>query len=276
MPRSDPVLFNVLLEKSRCRLDSKFIADVVTRTTSCVRELLAVAGCEGRLRLTVDKSDTDWNLAVHVEQRFLVQMDLFLSRDQAPTVAQASKDVIEAALISLARFRRETAGVSAATLQETLKLLKSADPRVIAAIARQPGRKLTIRQEGTDLELSIQSDSSRTVSTQTETLSGIIVAVGYADLFVIPINRRSVGKLCLHPVRVKIPTGLRAGFDPKLFLEKFVEPRVRVELSVQAEVVVRKRPQVTFLLVAWPLSKQRAVPQQQTGLPEMRSVSRSF
>ncbi len=252
MPKADPVLFRVLLEKSRNELDPDFIGNVARRTKTCVQELLAAAGYEARLSLTAGQSGDDWHLTVHAEQRLLMQLDMFHTKCERPTVAQASRDVIEAAVIAIARFRRETGGVAAASLHETLKQLKSADPRVIAAIAKHPGRKLTVRQDDTDLELSIQSDSHRTVSLETQTLKGAIVAVGYSEMSVLPSNRRSTSHLCIHPARVKIPKDLRTKFDPLTVLVDLVQTGTRVELLVQPEVVVRKRQHVTYLLAQWP------------------------
>jgi hypothetical protein len=217
-----------------------------------VSELLGVVGYSGQLRIKVDKLEADWILTVYVNQRLLVQLDLFTSRGQIPAVAQASKEVVEAALIAVTRFRRETAGVAAATLEETLKQLKSADARVIDALAKLHGSKLTIRQDGVELELSLQSDSKRAVSTQTETLPGVILAAGPANLFLLPFNRRSPKHLCLHPVHIKIPMGLRTKFDSRQVLKDFVENRARVQLSVQRELVVRKRQNFTYLLADWP------------------------
>lgn len=253
MARTDPILFRVLLEKSRNELDPEFILNVATRTKSCVQELLSVAGYVGRLRLKAGQSGEDWHLTVRVEERLVVQLDLFSSSGKLPTVEKASTELVEAAVVAISRFRKEAPGIAAATLQETLKQLKSADPRVIAALARQPGRKMVIRQDGADLELSLQSDSNRTVSSKTEVLTGVIVAAGYAELFVTPSHRRSSKHLCIHPVRVKIPSGLRKRFDPHDVLKKFVKNVCRVSLMVQRELVVRKRQHATYLLAEWPM-----------------------
>jgi hypothetical protein len=252
MPKPDRILFKVVMEKTRNELKPEFIAQVTKSTKTCVRELLAIAGYLTEPELTVGQSAKDWYLTVHVNKKFRTQLDLFASKEEIPTVANAARDVIEAALIAIARFRRETGGIAAATLQETLRQLKSADPRVIAAIARQRDRKLTIRQDETDLELSVQSDSKRTLSSAPEKLAGVIIAVGYNDLFVVPTNRRSVNKLRLHPMRVKIPAGLRARFAPVSVLDEWVRSQRRVQLLVQAELVQRKPPQFTCLLVDWP------------------------
>jgi hypothetical protein len=252
MPQPDVVLFRVVLEKTRNELDPRFIAVVAERTKTCILDLLAIVGYQAQARLTVGQSGKDWHLTVLVERNLLAQLDLFSSRGQIPTVAQAAREVIEAALVALARFRREVGGIAAATLEQTLKQLRSADPRVIAAIARQRNKTLTIRHDGMDLELSVQSDSNRTVSSEPETLRGVIVGVGYSDLFVLPSNRRSIQHLCLHPVRIRIPQGLRNRLDPISVLKSFVKPRVPVLVLVQAEVVVRKRQQLTYLLVDWP------------------------
>jgi hypothetical protein len=152
----------------------------------------------------------------------------------------------------LARFHREVQPVIAARLHETLKQLKSADPRVIAALARQPGQMLTLLQKSGELELKIQTQSHRSLETEPEVLFGYVVAVGYVEMSVVPINRRSHSRLCIHPVRVRIPHALRVCFDPLEVLRDFVEPKRKLEFEVRREVAVRKRQHVTFELVAWP------------------------
>ena len=64
--------------------------------------------------------------------------------------------VIEAAVVAIHRFRRETGGVIAARIEETLKDLRSADPRVIAALARQPAKSLTVRNDKGDAARRLQ------------------------------------------------------------------------------------------------------------------------
>ncbi len=252
MPRTDSMLFRVVLEDSRTELAPSYILAIATRTERCVRELLACVGYHGHLKIETGQTERRWHMSVHVERSLMTQMDLFTSRGQLPTVTQASKDLIEAAVVSIARFRKEVAGIKAATLQETLKQLKSANPRVIAALARQPGRKMTVLQDGAAIELKPQSDAGRSVSTQSEKLLGVIVASGFEEIFLIPSNRRNRGHLCIHPVRIKITEGLRKSIDPHQVLEEFVRPGQKVALTVQREQVVRKRQHVTYLLAQWP------------------------
>ena len=262
MAPGETVLFKVILEKSRNELDPRFILDIAMKTKSCVEELLAVVGYAGAVRLKTGQSGEKWHYTVHVEHRLIAQLDLFGSQAQVPTVAQASRELIEATLVAIARFRREAAGIKAATLKETLKQLKLANPRVIEALACQPGGKITVQHEGAELELSVQSDSGRTVSAEPERLRGVIVAAGYTDLFVVPSNRRNLNHLCIHPVRVKIPEGLRKDVDPHRVLEQLAHSGRNVELTVHRERVVRKRQHVTYLLAKWPPTAPGSTPAQ--------------
>lgn len=252
MPRADDSLFKVLMGPSKDELPPDFIARSADRIAKCVSELLAVVGYHGRVQPVLGQSTEQWHVNLLVERRLLVQLDLFSSQGVLPTVSQVSDQVIEAAVIAIARFRRETPGVLAARLHETLKHLKSADPRVIAAIARQPGRKLTIRREAGDLELNLQTESHRSLSSDPEALICVIVAVGYEEMSVVPVNRRTPRHMCMHPARVRIPRELRERFDPKNVLDELVRPRRRLEIVVRREIVVRKRQHATFELAQWP------------------------
>lgn len=251
--RKDPVLFSVLIDSKGEGLGSKFIVEQSAKIAACVEDLLVVTGFEPRLSYIVDKVQKDWLVIFHVSPKFLAQLDLFeAQRTGHPTVKEVSAMVIEAAVVAIHRFRKETSGVIAARIQETLKQLRSADPRIIAALSRQPAGTLTVRNDIGDFKLSLQSESSRPVSAEAVPLVGFIRTVGYDEMTLLPVNKRSPAHVCIHPFRVRIPEDLRPAFDPAKVLADFVKPKVRVQVQVQREDVVRRRDHLTFLLAAWP------------------------
>jgi hypothetical protein len=155
-------------------------------------------------------------------------------------------------VVAVARFRREAGGVHADSLHKLLAQLRKADPRVIAAIARMPKRKITVRRDGGDLELSIQSESNRSLSAEVRPLAGVIASVGDEEMSVIPVNRKSPRHLCLHIVRVRIPDKLRTAFDAASVLTELSRPKRRIELQLRVEQVTRKPAQMTYELAEWP------------------------
>ena len=251
--QEDPVLFSVLIDRSGLSLAIEFIADRAIKTKECVQSLLMATGFEPRLSYRVDKIAKDWLVVFRVSPKFLAQLDLFEApRTGHPTAQDVSAKVIEAAVVAIHRFRRETSGVIAARIEETLKQLRSADPRVIAALAKQPAKRLTVRNDTGDFTLSVQSESNRTVSAAPEDLIGFIRTVGFTEMTVVPVNKRSPTNLCIHPLRIRIPEDLRAALDPITVLTEFVKPQRRLQFKVQREDVVRQRQHVTFLLSEWP------------------------
>lgn len=250
--KADSLLFKVVIERSKIELEVNFIAAAVARTSRCVHDLLALAGYHGMLSEELGKEGRDWLLSFKVHQGLTEQLDLLQERPRVLTAAQTAEKVIEFAVVALARFHREVQPVVANRLHDALKELKSTDPRIIATLARQPGGVLTLRQDAGELELRIQTQSHRSLSTEPEKLFGYVVSVGFGEMSVVPLNRRSRTRVCIHPVRVRIPRSLRDRFDPFAVLRDFVKEPKKMVLEVRSELVVRKRQHVTYELVSWP------------------------
>jgi hypothetical protein len=251
--KDDHVLFSVLIDRSGGGLSTDFISERAARTHRCVQDLLLVTGIAPQLSHQVDKVGKDWVVIFRVSPNFMTQLDLFEARRaEQPTVKEVGVMVIEAAVVAIRRFRQETVGVVATRIEQTLKQLRSADPRVIAALSKQPAKTLTVRNEVGDFSLSVQSESLRPVSAEAEPLIGFIKTVGYDEMTVQPVNKRSPAHVCIHTFRIRIPEPLQSAFDPVKALDEFVRPKVRVQILVQREDVVRRRDHVTFLLAEWP------------------------
>jgi hypothetical protein len=84
--------------------------------------------------------------------------------------------------------------------------------------------------------------------------------VGCSDLFIVPFNKQGGRRLCLHAVRVKIPTSMQSQVLPQHVLEEYVLKKLRVALLLQAEQVSRARRQFTAVLVQWPPAKMEGGP----------------
>lgn len=250
---ADPLLFSVLIDQTGTSLALEFAVDRANRTRACLESLLQITGFEPRLSHRIDKVGKDWLVEFHVGPTFLAQLDLFeVTRTGRPTVQDVSAKVIEAAVVAIHRFRRETGGVIAARIEETLKQLRWADPRVITALAKQPAKSMTLRNDSGDFTLSVQSESHRTISAAPEELIGFIRTIGFTEMTVVPVHKRSPTNLCIHPLRIRIPESLRNSLDPIKVLTEFVKPQQRLQFKVQREDVVRKRQHLTFLLAEWP------------------------
>ncbi len=119
---------------------------------------------------------------------------------------------------------------------------------------------LELTTKGLDLELSVQSDSGRSLALEPSLLEGVIIGVGCSDLFIVPFNKQGGRRLCLHAVRVKIPTSMQSQVLPQHVLEEYVLKKLRVALLLQAEQVSRARRQFTAVLVQWPPAKMEGGP----------------
>ncbi len=111
MPPDRDELFEVLTETSNKELKSNALTHTMARIDLCMQAWLDIVGYQGRLELTVGKDGDDWHVTVRIHQKLLKKLDLFEEGCPPTTTDQVANELIDAALVALALFRRESAGI---------------------------------------------------------------------------------------------------------------------------------------------------------------------